>query len=216
MFILFSGCTSETDVEEVVTLHANLFVRYIYPQQEYKAEVVFKEGDTLSSAQPVTIAGEVQFMDRVLPPNPLDDNLVRYDRRFKSAFEPKMTFLLPNTRGQETPFDLEILPLTELNISPIISRESAFLFSCTPATLTEKEAIILLFNDANNRAASITIEGPADLTQIQLSGNELGQLSPGVGTVYAVKKTDGQERQNDMVVHWSMEYYSDERPVQIQ
>lgn len=216
LLILLPACQSDLPEEAVPTLHANLFVRYIYPEQEYKAEAVFKEGDTLSTAQPVPAPGKVEFMGRVLPANQLGNNLVRYDRRFTSIFQPDMTFLLTSPEGKATSLSVEITPISELNISPIISRETSFLFSCTPAELTENEMIILLFNDANNRAASITIEGPADLSQLQLSGDELGQLDRGAGSVYAVKKKDGQQKYDDIIAHWSIEYYSDERLIQIQ
>lgn len=216
VFILLPGCQPEAPAEGASTLHANLFVRYIYPDQEYKAEVVFKEGDSLASAEPTTAAGEVLFLERTLPANQLGEQLVRYDRRFRADFQPEMTFQLANLAGARVPVNLALRAITELDISPIINRETSFLFSCAPAELQEDEMLILLFTDADNRAASITIDGPANLAQLQLSGSELSQLVPGTGSVYAVKKKDGQEQVNGINTHWSIEYYSDERPVQIQ
>lgn len=215
-FLTLSGCQSDTPVKETTILHANLFVRYIYPDQEYKAEVVFKEGDTLATAQPIPAPGDVRFLERILPANQLSDDLTRYDLRFRSAFQSEMPFVLPNLNGQNVPFTLQLDAVAQLNISPIISRETSFLFSCTPADLQQDEMLILLFNDVDNRAASITIDGPADLSQLQLSGSELSQLAPGTGSVYAVKKKDGEQEVNGIITHWSIEYYSDERPVQIQ
>jgi hypothetical protein len=213
---LFPACSPDSEHSGAPDLYADVFVRYLFPDQAYKVQVSFMEGDSLANAEPVTMEGAVSFQDQNLELNQLSEQLIRYEWDGQRAYEPEMVvrFNPPGKRAVDVPFGMTAL--TGITISETILRGQPFRLSVTPAALAEDEILVLLFSDLNNQAASLTIEGPRNLQALQVPSFDLQKLAPGPGRVYGVRKKDRDTLINGMDVRWSVEFYTDEQPINIQ
>lgn len=216
LILVLWGCQTDPSTDGQPTLQADVFVRYLHPDRQFKAEVLFREGDTLETARPWATTQPVVFEGRNLQSRELSDQVVRYETRYQADFDSLLQFSLPLPSGKTVPLSLTMPQITQLSISEIVDRSGTFRFSARPAVLREGDMLVLLFSDVNNRAASVSLEGPRDLSNLTLSGQALQNLAAGPGTVYAVRKKDGTQLIEGLTAHWSMEYYSGEQVVQLQ
>jgi len=213
---LCPGCVPESGNPGAPELYADVFVRYLFPDQAYKVQVSFMEGDSLANAEPTTMEGAVTFQGRDLDLKQLSDQLIRYEWEGQEAYESEMLvhFVAPGKRAVDVP--LTMPAISGITISETILRGQPFRLSVAPGSLAEDEILVLLFSDLNNQAASLTIEGPKNLQDLQVPSFDLQKLAPGTGRVYGVRKKDQDTQINGMDVRWSVEFYTDEQPVNIQ
>ncbi len=213
---LCTGCTPESGNSSSPVLYADVFVRYLFPDQAYKVQVSFTEGDSLANATPTAIDGAVTFQGKTLELNQLSEQLIRYEWDGQGGYEPDMMVELNPSGKRSAEVPVSMPAISGITISETIQRGQPFRLSVSPAALSEDEMLVLLFSDTNNQAASLTIEGPRDLQNLQIPSFDLQKLSPGLGRVYGVRKKDQQIQINGMDVRWSVEFYTDEQPVNIQ
>jgi len=174
------------------------------------------EGDSLANAEPTATEGAVTFQGQNLELNELSDQLIRYEWDGQQAYEPEMMVKFDPPGKRAVDVALQMPAITGITISETIQRGQPFRLSVTPVSLAEDEMLVLLFSDLDNQAASVTIEGPKNLQSLQVPSFDLQNLKPGMGRVYGVRKKDQELQINGMDVRWSIEFYTDEQPVNIQ
>lgn len=213
---LFPGCTPESGNSGAPELYADVFVRYLFPDRAYKVQVSFMEGDSLANAEPTTMEGAVSFQGQKMELNQLSDQIIRYEWNGQRPYEPQMVvkFNPPGKRAVDV--SLAMTSISGITISETILRGQPFRLSVSPAALAEDEILVLLFSDLNNQAASLTIEGPRNVQALQVPSFDLQKLAPGAGRVYGVRKKDRDTLINGMYVRRSVEFYTDEQPINIQ
>lgn len=193
----------------------DVFVRYIYPEKAYKVQVSFSHMDSMQQLIPQVIDGQVLFHNHSLLKRSIGDQLIRYETNFRGDPEKEMKLIIQSASEWDLQQTLPMVPIDQVTISPSINREGYFDFSAAPSNLDKDEILVLLFSDQNNQAASISLNGPLNMTKTTVSGEALKNLSPGPGRVYAVRKKDVATSTKHIDIRWSTEFYTDEQSIEI-
>ena len=70
------------------------------------------------------------------------------------------------------------------------------------------ESLVFLFNDANNRAYSFTLEGPTNGEEYRISAQQLEGLEPGPHQLYLVRKKRMAEKKPGVSILADVEFYT--------
>jgi len=202
--------------EPAELLFADLYVRYIAPQQQYTASASFRQGDSLETAKSVSLPKPVHFESEEMSARVLPQGLTRYRLDDRSPYQESNTFTFSPPGGQPTPYRLQLSPIDSFEImggSASLSDGMALYLHGRP--LQDGERLVLLFNDAENKAESITLPGPQFDDTIKLHPLRLRKLSPGPHTVYLVRKISRDTQLANIRLRATAEYYSDSQPFEV-
>lgn len=208
-----SGCQSETAPKEITSItYANLFIRYIAPQAQLKATVAFREGDSLSTAQPVEIPGGVKYQGQQLEKRRLPGQQVRYRTDIRTAFSNPHRFQFKGADGQAHEITLELNPVDSFSvIGGSASLSEGMQLYIKNEQIETGERIVLLFSDANNKATTITLTNPTVRDTFPISGIRLRKLEPGPYNLYLVKKQHHELDLDGVKATADTEYYTAEQ-----
>ncbi|NBC06022.1 MAG: hypothetical protein GVY26_02405 [Bacteroidetes bacterium] len=204
------------DEEPAALLFADLYVRYIAPQQQCTASASFRQGDSLKTAQPISLPQPVQFESEEMNAHALPQGLTRYRLDNTSPYQPRNTFTFSPPGGQPTSYQLQLPAVDSFDIiggSASLSDGMKLYLHGQP--LQEGERLVLLFSDAQNKAESITLPGPQFDDTIKLHPLRLRKLSPGPHTLYLVRKVSRDTQLSGIRLRAAAEYYSDSQPFEV-
>ena len=204
------------DKEPAGLLFADLYVRYIAPQQQYTASASFRQGDSLKTAQSISLPQPVQFESEEMNTRTLPQGLTRYRLDRKSPYQNGNTFVFTPPGSQPRPYQLQLPAIDSFEIiggSASLSDGMKLYLHGQP--LQDGERLVLLFSDAQNKAESITLPGPQFEDTIQLHPLRLRKLSPGPHTLYLVRKANRDTQLADIRLRTAAEYYSDSQPFEV-
>lgn len=212
-----SSCQSEGKPEQPgPTTYASLFVRYIAPQGQLKVTAAFREGDSISTAQPVEMPGGVTYQGRPLQARPLPDQQVRYTLDTRAPFAKEHRFGFQAADGQPREVVLSLSPIETFGVvGGVASLSEGMKLYIKDEKIDEGESIVLLFSDADNKATTITLTNPSVQDTFPVAGIRLRKLQPGPHRVYLVKKQQQQLDLQGAKATAEIEFYTAEQSFEV-
>lgn len=219
-FILLSACRPEDNKPIAVQEQywAEVYVRYLASDQAYKAELTLLAGDSLHTALPARIEGDILMGNRPLNPRQLSTELVRYQLDYQGAFVPELVLNFKTGAFERTQLDLSFRALPDFQVlDQQISKSRGGQIILTEAIqLKPDESILILISDVQKQTASIEIAGPANVDSIPIRAALLDALqNTGTGNVYLLSKKKGTVVDKDATWGYLLEYYTDEQQLEI-
>ncbi|HKK75822.1 MAG TPA: hypothetical protein VJ953_12165 [Saprospiraceae bacterium] len=220
LFILISACRPEDNSPIAVQEQywAEIYVRYLASDQAYKAELTLLAGDSLHTALPSRIEGDILMGNRPLNPRQLSGELVRYQLDYQGAFLPELVLNFKTGAFDRKRLDLSFRALPAFQVlDQHISRSQGGQITLAEAIqLKPDESILILISDAEKQTASIELPGPANINTIPIRADLLGALqNTGTGNVYLLSKKKGTVIDKDAAWGFVLEYYTDEQQLEI-
>jgi hypothetical protein len=218
-FLVTLACQPEKkEVSTSQQYWAEIYARYLAPDQTYKTELTFMSGDSAQTALPTRIDGNILIENQPMPARQLSESLVRYQLDYKATFRPEIKFNVRTSSfdRKELPASFKTLPAFEIKDQQIRKSIGGQIILSTPLQLSEEEGILIMLSDVQKQTASITISGPAQLDTITLLPEQLTALSKtGTGNIYLLSKKKGILRDKDISWAYLLEYYTEEQSVEI-
>ncbi len=219
-FLFFSMISCQQDSAKSsnndVKLFADFYVRYLQNEQQLKAEAIFKRGLDKEKANKIELEGDVKFDGQLLNPIKLNNSIFRYQLESKRAFKENTIFKIEHDKGTTTEHSIGMSPIGKFSLeNGSASKKNGFLLAWDGANLTDKERLLVLVTDKNNKAHSISINGPSKNQQARIKGVDLQPLATGAGYIYLVKKTSNTVTKDDMIISSLAEYYTDRILIEI-
>lgn len=213
------SCTSETKTvppKKTQHIYAKYYVRYLQTEKELKAEVSFKEGDTLETARSIVL-NQVNFEDNPMEVQNLGKNYgIRYGFRKKGPHRQTYQFSYSGEQMGEQVHEIGMSPITEFLIKEgAISKTSGMTLVWQGEALTKNQEMILLFTDEERKAFPVQIKGPSERTEVVLSAEQIAGLSLGKGRLMLVKKQFEQSRTAQATKVSEIEFYSNQLDIAV-
>jgi len=195
--ILFSACQSEPKAEVASSgvpsiadsekLYVNYYVRYMADEKKLKAEVSFFSGAKKQKRNPKTFS-EVSLnrvnmrLDETSKANPY------YKIEQNKAASARANFQFITESGIQEK-DLVVIPsLASISFGTELSRKKDGLVRWEGEPLGDKESLILLFTNEQERTTSTVINGPSEKSEIVIPSTKLQKIGLGKNRVYIVRK----------------------------
>ena len=118
-----------------------------------------------------------------------------------------------NGRGKST-----LLRMINAEFPPTegdISKANGMTLIVRGGLLEKDESLVLLFSDTNNRASTVTVNGPSNSIEHFIPPTNLANLTLGSGKLYLVKKKDEVVEEKRSKTISSIEFYSKTIDVEI-
>lgn len=210
LLLLVNACRLSETKEALPRQNVDLFVRYLQPEQEYKAEAILLEGDSLPLAKSVRFPEGIRFLDKDLTEVQVTENLLRYSAEFGGTYQPQAKFSFRDKHGtaQSIPLSIEALGAIELKI-PTTLEGQVELNLASGGVLKQGESLVLVLTDRSGQASTVTIEGPSTSGNYSFPYISFGNPERGNGEVYLVKKQVRNEQKGKLLVHLTAELYSE-------
>ncbi|MEO0585805.1 MAG: hypothetical protein AAF135_26580 [Bacteroidota bacterium] len=216
----FSACKRNVDPTEDPPksrfIFAEYFIRYLEPESEIKAHASFYEGDTLNPSEPKTYLGGVIFQGNKMKARELTDNSIRYTITTRGKYREDFLFQHRDDEGNHWEYEIQMSPIKDFFIKDdIISKSDGMTLVVNGGLLTDEESLVLLFTDEDNKASSLTIEGPSNSIEHFITPESLETLTPGFGQLYLVKKQAKLVAEDYLRAVSEIEYYSKILPITV-
>ena len=210
--LFFFSCqpTAVETPEKEPHFFAEYFVRYLQTERQLKAYASFMEGDSLKTAQPKKFPAGVTFENKDMEFRNLGGRSFRYlinedDKNYSNSF----IFRHKDTDGDFWEYTIKMNPIEDFFIKEsVIQKSEGMTLVINGGILKSNEQLILLFNDRNNKAHSIQIDGPSNDLEHRLNAENLAGLTKGPAKLYLVKKQINRDNEEQLTAVSSIEYYS--------
>lgn len=219
LLLSFWTCKSDNTPDTPKTakhIFVNHYVRYLQSEHELKAEVTFKEGDTLASARSIVLA-DVNFEDTPMTAQNLGKNYgIRYSFRKKGPFKEQYQFNYTGNNIERQVHTVKMSPITEFLIKEgKVNKNSGATVVWNGEALGSNQAMVLLFTDVENKAIPVQVKGPTERSEIFLPAEKLKNLSSGKGQLMIVKKQFSNLREKSFTKTSEMEFYTDNLDIEV-
>jgi hypothetical protein len=211
-----SACRLSETKDALPKQTVDLFVRYLQPEQEYKAEAILLEGDSLPLAKSVRFPAGIRFLDKEMTAVQIAENLLRYSTEFGGTFAQQAAFNFQDKRGnnQSIPLALEVLGEIELKMPDRLEGQVELIIA-SGGVLKQGESLVLVLTDRTGQASTVTIEGPSTSGSYSFPLVSFGNPAKGSAEVYLVKKQVRNEQKGKLQIHLTEELYSASLQVKI-
>lgn len=208
--ILFlNACQTET-TENENHLFITYEVRYLEQENELRAYAYFKEGDTLETAQPIEISNPT-FQGNAMEKQDLGAKGIRYIFTKKGPYSDNLEFSYKKDKN----YKINMSEVGMLSVKEgVVNKNIGATIVWDGDLVTSSQSFILMFTNEDNSAASISIQGPSEISEVAISPGSLTQLVPGDGQFYIVKKQVQKSEDQNQTITAVVEYYAD--PIKIQ
>jgi hypothetical protein len=220
-FCILSMFSCQTDaVSEVPkkTKHifAKHYVRYLQSDKELKAEVSFKQGDTLESARSILLTG-VTFENEQMEIQNLGKNHgVRYSFRKTGPYSNQYEFKYTSDLLGQLSHTLKMSPITSFLIKEgAINKKSGATIVWEGDALDASQVLVLLFTDEQKKAFPIQVKGPTERSELFLPAEKLKDLAPGKGELMIVKKQFSNSSEKNITRISEIEFYSNNLDIEV-
>lgn len=219
IFITFSfaACNATTETKQVETknIFADFYVRYFQTEKLLKGQVTFGEGDTISTTKPIEMA-RVNFMNSGMTKKNLLGKYTRYMYQAPvTQTQSEFKFNFTDKQGQSQEQTLKMEPINDFSFKGDISKSKGMVLQLDGTTLSADEQMILLFNNDDNKVATIDIGGPSTNQAISFTGEQLNGLSLGKNQLYLVKKQIRRFQKDNYKMSSIIEFYSNTIEVEV-
>lgn len=185
------------------------YIRFLAPENEYKAQLTFMEGDSAANLRPVQLPQAVNWDGESLRAKNQGTPEFRYELLKSGPYTPRHVFGFAEEDGAVRELIVEMEPVEKFTIGPLISPASGATLKISGATLEEGERLLLLFTDAQENSHQVVFKGPSATMTFELSPEMLRPLRPGRQELYLVKQQQRESRQHRYTVYSMVEWYSD-------
>ena len=210
VILMLNACQSDdkTKQENAKPLFITYEVRYLEQEQELRALAYFKEGDSLDVAIPKEVSNPT-FQGNAMEKQDLGEKGFRYIYTTKGPYNADMEFGYTNNRGESVKYQLNMSEFGTLSVKEgVLNKNVGATIVWDGDLVTSSQNLIFMFTSTENKATSISIQGPSEAAQAAISPGSLTQLVPGECQLYIVKKqVDKTEDQNQSITA-VVEYYS--------
>ncbi len=192
------------------------YVRFLEKSREMRAEAMYYEGASLKRAKNITMQA-VYFRDFKMNAQDLGNGRgIRYAYRTKVPYNSNFKFQYQNHQGESTTRNFELAGISDFVIREgDIKRTKGATLEWQGEALKEGQSLVILFTDAEQKASSVTVEGPTTLPEIALSSEQLSNLSPGIAKLNLVKKQNYNRKEEGRLILESLEYYTNAIKVEV-
>jgi hypothetical protein len=208
IFFATTAC-QQTTKQKSKPLTVDLFVRFLQPERQYKAEAVVYEGDSLATAHTRSFPGGIIFMNQGLNARQLGENNLRHAITFIADYEANAAFRFRDDDNVDHVVPMDMTAIADFKADSPLKRDGILHLSLQDKLLQQNEALVLLLTDSHNQAYSITLNGPSVSNDYDVPVSAFGTVSPGKADLYLVKKQiHNAPTQEGLNIHTLFEYYS--------
>ncbi len=155
--LLWAACSDST--EPRTTYLAELYVRYLVPEQQIKAEATFMSGDTAARARPLAIEGGVRFNGKTMGRRHIAGRLIRYNYE---SLGPRPDTVLFEWRHPFRNHTLQLRqPMPAIDSFRLSANERGWLITLVPPLQADEQLIVMML-DSLQRATTLKALGPTD------------------------------------------------------
>lgn len=210
LFTFFAATACQQNVKQKSKpLTVDLYVRYLQPERQYKAEAVIYEGDSLATARTRSFPGGVIFMNQGLNARQLGENNLRHAITFIADYEANAAFRFRDDNNMDHVVPVNMTAIADFKATSPLKREGVLHMSLEDKLLQQNEALVLLLTDSHNQAYSVTLNGPSVSNDYDVPLSAFGAVSPGKADLYLVKKQiHNAPTQDGLNIHSLFEYYT--------
>jgi len=210
--LLTFGCQSDSKIEtskKTTHIFAKYYVRYLQTEKELKAEVSFKEGDSLATARSIVLTNVTFEGEPMNVQNLGKTHGVRYGSRKTGLYKDQYEFKYNGDQFGTLGHTIKMNPITDFELKEDkINKASGGTLIWQGKPLQKNQELILLFTDEQKKAFPLQIKGPSEKPEIKLTAQELTGLTPGKGQLMLVKKQISQSEEDNFSKISEMEFYS--------
>jgi hypothetical protein len=201
------ACTEQSNTSQEKSQAVELFVRYLDPEQSYRAEAVWLEGDSSLAKSKIFPEG-ISFARQTLAAQTLNEDFVRHEGSFVSPYLPNASFSFNDQQGSKRKVAPKLQPIGEFSVEMPKDAEGNLTIKAQNSVLSKAEEIVILLTDAKSQSASVIIQGPTRQGDLMVPLPSFGALEPGPAELYLVKRLSGYQKLGDLKVHLVAEWYS--------
>ena len=192
----------------------NLYVRYIQPDNQIKAEASFSQGSDKKNSHPIELKGNVSFQGNVLRPRKILDKLTKYSFEQVEAYKKEYSFEFEiNDKKMNIPMKMasidSIYPVGNISIT----KGGDFKFLGEP--FSDKEKLVAIVSDKTNYATSFVAEKISNENTFHIPSTTFSKFKTGKGTFYLVRKRTTHLNNKNYELITSTEYYSNPVTIKI-
>lgn len=215
LFLLGSACKKARTYEDNTRLFSEYFVRYLEAERQIKAYATFFEGDSLPTAVPKAFLGGVSLQGSAMEARNLMDKATRYTITRTGDYTEAFEFKYKDDQRVENSHTISMSPIKNFVVAPQIHKSEGLTLTVEGGELSKEESLVLLFNNENNKASSITITGPSQGIEHRIPADNLNGLNTGKCQLYLVKKKNELFESPDTYTVSSIEFYSNTVEVEV-
>ncbi len=186
------------------------YVRYLVPEAQLHAELSLREGPPGQAAQnPAAIPGGVRYQGVLM--HELDGGEgISYRSDRSGGYNPQHVFAWTDEFKKAKQFRMELSPITAFTFgSATLSRQSPATFSWEGAPLEKGEALVFLWETADRRnTVPMEVIATPGQQRIEFPAAKIAKLTPGVWTLYIVRKKLAKADLEGTAVTCIAEFYS--------
>ena len=208
------GCQPENNQSSGPTLFADLYVRYLQDTGESKATASFVLGDSIEVAKAFQPKGGVAFQGSGMGARAVSEQLYRYNWENVLEYPSNFQFRFKNQDGIAREYTGALKPISSISNPAPLSMSNGGSINIQNDVL-ENEKIVLLFNNAANKSASMTLNGPINGGNLQLSAAQIKALEIGTWTLYLVKKKLLIFEEEKEITTLNIEFYASEHRIDV-
>ncbi len=205
LLLYLAACSTAS--EERTTWLAELYVRYLVPESQIKAEATFMAGDSVATARPLALSGDVRFNGHVMGRRQVADKLIRYNYENVGPQPDTVAFAWPHPFRDHT---LELRrPMPRIDSFRLSANGEALQLALAPPLQPDEQVVVMLL-DSLQRATSLTVVGPQPASfALRTGANDKGVPQATPRQYYLVRKNIRIEQIEDGRVTLILETYSE-------
>lgn len=208
--LLLSACQTneKPNQSNAKPLFVNYEVRYLEQEKELRALATFKEGDSLDVAAPKEFSN-VSFQGSAMDKQVLGEKGFRYILSRKGPYSNNLDFGYKNDDGIPVNYDLSMPEVGEFFIKEgTINKNTGATLVWKGEALDDSQSFVFMFTDKNNKASSISIKGPTNLSEVFLPMEAVAKIATGEVQLYLVKKQILRTQVENQNILSVVEYYT--------
>ena len=212
--LCFSCNFSQKESQQKNILEVEYYVRYLQSDKQVKARISFTEVDSTKKRTAKRME-EVLFADNALNGEKVG-NQYRYQLTKELPFAVKYDWSYRLNNTETVTNNINIEPISDFAIKKgKVSKTAGTNLTFEGETLANKETLVLLLSDANNKTVTIKMGNHPRNAPITILPEQVNQLTVGSGTLYLVKKQNIQTESDGVQVTGLTEYYSTVKEIEI-
>ena len=165
------------------------YVRYLVPEGPLHAELTLREGPPGQAPQnPAAAPGGVQYQGVRM--NEIRGEGISYRIDRAGGYPPQHVFSWTDEDKKNRQFSMELSPITAFSFgSTTLNRQSPATFTWDGSALEKGEVLVFLWETVD-RLSTVPMEviGTPGQQRIEFPATKIAELSPGVWTLYIVRK----------------------------
>jgi len=187
----------------------DIYIRFLVPENEYKTQITFLEGDSTENLRPVQLTGDVTWNGlplRLKNPGSME---LRYEYLKSGPYTARNDFVFKAENDNSRTISIAMDAITGFSIGPTIPRAEGTTLETTGPLLSEGETLLFLFTDEQGNTREIPFKGPRQSSTFELTPKMIGSLLPGKHELYLIKQQQRESIQQQQSVYSMVEWYSE-------